>query len=113
MGSQDFARLRVGIGEPSRQGAARDHVLTRFTAGESRVLDAALEGAADAVEDWARQGAAYAANRWNSWAADIDAAPAAGARAETGPPDRGDEPQPDEHGIVRRSTGWRRLLDRG
>jgi PTH1 family peptidyl-tRNA hydrolase len=106
MGSQEFARLRVGIGEPQRQGAARDHVLSRFTAAEKRILEEELDAAADAVEDWARQGPAYAANRWNSWHAEVDP-------ADGGEPEGHEEPQPDEHGIVRRSTGWRRLLGRG
>lgn len=107
LGNQKFARLRVGIGEPSR--AAIDHVLSRFSAGERKALDVVLDAAADAVEDWAREGAARAANKWNSWTpptapADPD------APAELNPDPR---PQPDEQGIVRHATGWRRLLRRG
>ncbi len=106
LGSQKFARLRVGIGQPSR--AARDHVLSRFTGAERKVLDEVLDAAADAAEDWAREGAARAANRWNSWMP-VSAVDAAG------------EPQPvvpaqaviEEGGIVRRATGWRKLLGRG
>lgn len=101
LGSQEFARLRVGIGQPSR--AAKDHVLSRFTDGEKETLDAVLEAAADAVEDWARHGAARAANKWNAWsvpAAELPAGPAA------------DPHEPDEPIIVRRQTGWRRLLPR-
>ena len=109
LGAQDFTRLRVGIGEPQREGAARDHVLSRFTAAERRVLDQAIDAAADAVEDWARQGPAYAANRWNSWQAEVDAT-AGAAIAEAG---ADDEPQPDKNGIVRRTTGWRKILGRG
>ncbi len=112
LGAQDFARLRVGIGEPVRHGAARDHVLSRFTKAERRVLDLAVDAAADAVEDWARHGAAYAANHWNSWLAEPDPAgprDPSGAAAATSE----DAPQPDEHGVVRRSTGWRKILGRG
>jgi len=108
LGTQKFARLRVGIGEPSR--AAIDHVLSRFSAAERATLDAALDAAADAVEDWAREGAARAANKWNAWTPAV--APdghEAGETSATPEP----EPQPDEHGIVRRSTGWRKLLRRG
>jgi PTH1 family peptidyl-tRNA hydrolase len=65
MGTQKFARLRVGIGEPTRDG--RDHVLSRFTSDERTILDLALDAAADAVEDWAREGPTRAANRWNAW----------------------------------------------
>ena len=65
METQKFARLRVGIGEPTRDG--RDHVLSRFTPDERTILDLALDAAADAVEDWAREGPTRAANRWNAW----------------------------------------------
>jgi peptidyl-tRNA hydrolase, PTH1 family len=65
MGTQDFARLRVGIGEPRRD--ATDHVLSRFAREEERLLAGLLDAAADAVETWAREGAAAAANRWNAW----------------------------------------------
>jgi PTH1 family peptidyl-tRNA hydrolase len=106
LGSQEFARLRVGIGEPSR--APINHVLTRFAAGERKVLDEVVEAAADAVEDWARLGPARAANKWNAWAADTDAGPSAAA-AERPPRDEG----PSEPVIVRSTTGWRKLLGRG
>src|SRR5215204_3696903 len=60
LNSQDFARLRVGIGEPQRQGAARDHVLSRFSASERPALNVVIDAAADAVEDWARLGTSRA-----------------------------------------------------
>ncbi len=63
--SQKFARLRVGIGEPSR--AAVDHVLSTFSPEERSDLDRVIDTAADAVIDWARDGASRAANRWNAW----------------------------------------------
>jgi len=108
LGSQKFARLRVGIGEPSRD--AIDHVLTRFSPDERRLLDEVLNAAADAVEDWARDGAARAANRWNSWAPAVPDEEAAGQpAASTG---RQTEKQADGSTIVRSSTGWRKLLHR-
>jgi len=64
LGSQDFARLRVGIGEPGR--SATDHVLSRFRPDEKQLVEQVVDAAADAVEDWARDGAARASNRWNS-----------------------------------------------
>src|SRR3990172_8542949 len=97
LGSQKFARLRVGIGEPSR--AAIDHVLSRFSAQERKTLEQVLDAAADAGEGWARcsakegktlegvrdaaaaalgewagEGAARAANKWNAWTATIEPA---------------------------------------
>jgi PTH1 family peptidyl-tRNA hydrolase len=108
LSTQKFARLRVGIGEPARENperAAIDHVLTRFGGAERRTLDAVLDAAADAVEDWARDGAYKAANKWNAWVADMP--PGEAATEEEA------RPQPDKDGIVRHSTGWRKLLRRG
>lgn len=116
LGNQKFARLRVGIGEPVRVNpdrAAIDHVLTRFGAAERRILDVVLDAAADAVEDWARDGAYKAANRWNAWSppttpGDADAPDAADSSGGSD-----SRPQPDSKGIVRHATGWRKLLHRG
>jgi PTH1 family peptidyl-tRNA hydrolase len=106
LGSQDFARLRVGIGEPQRN--AVDHVLSRFNAAERKRLDEVIDAAADAVEDWARDGVSRAANKWNAWQ------PAERSAQEESTPSASDPPAentiPDKDGIVRRRTGWRRLL---
>jgi len=106
LGSQNFARLRVGIGEPQR--AARDHVLSRFGRQEKKTLDEVINAAADAIEDWARLGTDKAANRWNAWR------PAATAEQEADEDQPTDDATvPDAQGIVRRKTGWRRLLPLG
>lgn len=101
LGTEKFARLRVGIGDPVRN--ARDHVLSRFEPDETQRLDELLDAAADAVEGWARDGTSKAANRFNTFAlrpADAD---------RLAPPGAIDGP-PDEHGIRRTKTGWRRML---
>lgn len=114
--TQRFARLRVGIGEPARD--AVDHVLSRFHPDERALLEQVLDAAADAVLDWAREGPARAANRWNAWRpqpspqADTPQelpGPEAAHQTEASPPAPG---APDEAGIVRTRTGWRRLLPR-
>jgi len=111
LGSQDFARLRVGIGEPSR--AAKDHVLSRFAPAERKVLAEVIDAAADAVEDWAREGVARAASRWNAWSpatAGEEAEQVTAAAAPEGAPER--LVDPSDPSIVRHRTGWRRLLPR-
>ena len=108
LGNHKFARLRVGIGVPSR--TAKDHVLTRFSAHERAVLSEALDAAADAVEDWARDGSARASNKWNGWVAPSAQTDATASVAEHGV--AAEEADPTEPVIVRRSTGWRRLLPR-
>jgi len=117
MGTEDFARLRVGIGSP-KEGAV-EHVLGGFEHAEQRHLDAILDAAVDAAELWAREGAHQAANHWNAWQLEVlvdgvsDVAsgdPAAsGVRSDPSPA----AAVPDQAGIVRTTTGWRRLLPGG
>jgi len=63
--TQDFLRVRIGIGKPpgSRQGA--DHVLRRFSKAERKEIDVVLEEAADAVELILAEGVEVAMNRMN------------------------------------------------
>ena len=101
LGTETFSRLRVGIGDPVRNG--RDHVLSRFEPDEASRLDELLDAAADGVEAWAREGTSKAANRTNAFVlreADADRVAAAGEI--DGPP--------DQTGIRRTRTGWRRVL---
>jgi len=104
LGTQDFARLRVGIGEPQR--GAVDHVLSRFATSEKKTLDEVLSASADAVEDWARDGVDRSANKWYAWRASVPAEPVAEGTIDAGTI----KEAPDKDGIVRRKTGWRRLL---
>ena len=64
--TQDFLRIRIGIGKPSgsRQGA--DHVLRRFSKAERKEIDVLLEEAADAVELILAEGVDVAMNRVNA-----------------------------------------------
>lgn len=52
LGSPGFPRLRIGVGEPGAD--AVEHVLTRFSAAERRVLEESLETASWCAEDWVR-----------------------------------------------------------
>lgn len=104
LGTQDFARLRVGIGEPQRD--AKDHVLSRFSAREKKVLEQVVDAAASAVEDWATEGVARAAGKWNSWKPEVPAEAVDQPTGEAVTP----KEAPDKEGIVRHRTGWRRLL---
>lgn len=123
LGTESFARLRVGIGAPQR--AAVEHVLGDFQHAEQRHLELILDAAADAVELWARQGPDAAANRWNGWQADLGHEPGPAGPPEPGEPEAADErpdlersrpdqeqarPAPDAKGVVRGRTGWRKLL---
>jgi PTH1 family peptidyl-tRNA hydrolase len=65
LGSQDVARLRIGIGAPTHGRDAADWVLGRFAKAEKDEMDVAVMRAADAVEVWVRQGMAVSMNQYN------------------------------------------------
>jgi PTH1 family peptidyl-tRNA hydrolase len=62
VGTNEFARLRVGIG---RSGEAVDHVLSTFRSAERELADEAIATAADAAERWLREGIEEAMNTYN------------------------------------------------
>ncbi|RMD61962.1 MAG: aminoacyl-tRNA hydrolase [Planctomycetota bacterium] len=64
LGTSHWARLRVGIDSPGDTPQA-DYVLQRFRPEQWALIEPAVQQAADAVEVWARQGAAAAMNRFN------------------------------------------------
>jgi PTH1 family peptidyl-tRNA hydrolase len=68
LGTDQFARLRVGIGERGPVDAA-DFVLSRFRPAERKVIDDALILATQAVAVWLDQGTDAAMNRFNGPAA--------------------------------------------
>ena len=48
--SQDFVRVRIGIGKPRNKEQGADHVLKRVPLQERQILDEAVARAADALE---------------------------------------------------------------
>src|SRR3954453_1336434 len=104
LSNEGFSRLRVGIGPPDR--GFIDHVLAPFQPDERQRLDALLDAAADAVEEWARHGTSKAANRFNMF----ELRPADGALSA--PPGEVDGPA-DASGVRRTRTGWRKALQHG
>ncbi len=63
--SQDFQRVRIGVGKPDSKERGADHVLNRFGKRERAEVDVTVEQAADAVETIARDGVDVAMNRFN------------------------------------------------
>ncbi len=63
-GSEQVARVRIGIGKVDRT-ATVEHVLGRFAPGERDTIQAALGQAADAAECWLDEGIDAAMNRFN------------------------------------------------
>jgi peptidyl-tRNA hydrolase, PTH1 family len=62
VGTEDFARLRIGIDRPPDRIDATAYVLQRFAAAEKDAIDAAVKSAADAVELWVTRGPDAAMN---------------------------------------------------
>ena len=68
LGTQDFPRVRLGIGRPRESEDAADRVLEEFAAEELPVAADMLARAATAVQTLIRHGLALAMNRYNVWA---------------------------------------------
>lgn len=62
---EQFPRLRVGVGRP--QFDTVDHVLSPFSAEESKLLPAVVEAAADGVQLWLDSGLDRAMQFVNNW----------------------------------------------
>jgi peptidyl-tRNA hydrolase, PTH1 family len=65
LGSEEFARLRVGVGRGDARRDLADHVLARFEAEERSIVAEAVGRAADAVELFVTDGIAPVMNRFN------------------------------------------------
>jgi PTH1 family peptidyl-tRNA hydrolase len=65
LGSNVYARLRLGIGRAVGAREITGHVLGRFDQGEADLLEAVLERACDQVECWIAHGARTAMNDFN------------------------------------------------
>jgi PTH1 family peptidyl-tRNA hydrolase len=65
LGSQDFPRLRLGIGRPPGRMDPADYVLQSFRPDEEPVRDLMLAHASDAVQTFLRDGIELAMSRHN------------------------------------------------
>lgn len=66
VGTQDFTRVRIGVGKPPSKEHGARHVLSRVPAAERKVLDVAVQVAADAAESIISVGVDAAMNSFNS-----------------------------------------------
>jgi PTH1 family peptidyl-tRNA hydrolase len=65
LGSNQFARLRMGIDAPQNTAGTVDYVLANFTPAEKKALPDFINNALDCVTCWVTEGAAVAMNRFN------------------------------------------------
>lgn len=63
--TQEFPRLKLGVGRPRQFEHAADHVLSPFRGDEIPAIADAINRAADAVECFLLEGRATAMNRYN------------------------------------------------
>lgn len=63
--SQDFLRVRIGVGKPDSKEFGKGHVLSRIPKRQREVLDAVIADAADAVELTITDGVDAAMQRFN------------------------------------------------
>jgi len=65
LGSNQFARLRMGIDAPQATDDTVDYVLANFTPAEKKALPEFINHALDCVTCWVTEGAEVAMNRFN------------------------------------------------
>lgn len=65
LGSQEFARLRIGVGRPPAGIDPANHVLQRFSQSEMKEMEQVVSRAASAVECWVSSGVETAMNTFN------------------------------------------------
>jgi peptidyl-tRNA hydrolase, PTH1 family len=70
VGTDEYPRLRIGVGPAPRSADLPEYVLARFGEEEQAKLPDALEGAASALFDAASSGVTLAMNRWNRFGLD-------------------------------------------
>ncbi len=65
LGTEEFSRLRLGIGPPPDGWDWADYVLSKFHPDELPAIEQAVGLAAEAVAVWARQGIEFCMNEYN------------------------------------------------
>ena len=65
IGTEEFPRLRVGIGRPPGQMDPTDYVLKKFSAEQEKEMVLTRARAVDAIETWLAQGIEAAMNQYN------------------------------------------------
>ena len=66
LGTRDFSRLRLGIGQPPPNWDVSNYVLGKFGSEDRVDIDKAISRSADATETWISNGISLAMNRFNA-----------------------------------------------
>ncbi|MEN6449805.1 MAG: aminoacyl-tRNA hydrolase [Thermoguttaceae bacterium] len=65
LGTEEFSRLRLGIGAAPEGWNWADYVLSKFRSDELPAIEVAVVTAAEAVAAWARKGTEFCMNQYN------------------------------------------------
>lgn len=82
LATRQYPRLRLGIDSPPQPINPRDYVLCAFTREQRKLLDPAIDRAAEAIVKWMNSGIESAMNQFNAEPA--EAKPAADPSAKAG-----------------------------
>ncbi|NPV26910.1 MAG: aminoacyl-tRNA hydrolase [Firmicutes bacterium] len=66
LGTDQFSRIRIGIGRPPSKTETVDYVLHPFLPAEQEVIDNILSNIHEVVETWLEQGIEVAMNQYNA-----------------------------------------------
>ena len=66
LSTQDYARVRIGVGKPASAEEGADHVLRKVAPAERTILDTAVVLAADVVESFILRGSAVTMKTYNT-----------------------------------------------
>jgi PTH1 family peptidyl-tRNA hydrolase len=75
LGSQNFPRLRIGIGKSDRKTATISHVLGKFAPQEAQLVPQVLQLAVEAVEMSLKQGVQKAMSLYNNRTVELPSSP--------------------------------------
>jgi PTH1 family peptidyl-tRNA hydrolase len=64
LGSEQFPRLRIGVGLPKNKDAV-EYVLGNFSSGEKKVISKVMDDAVAAVKEWILNGIESSMNKFN------------------------------------------------
>jgi PTH1 family peptidyl-tRNA hydrolase len=65
LGTQNFSRLRIGIGRPKNSNDAADYVLAGFLRGQKMLVQEVKEDAVNCCLSWAEKGVVETMNMFN------------------------------------------------
>jgi PTH1 family peptidyl-tRNA hydrolase len=91
LGTQEFARIRFGIGRPPGRMDAAAYVLQSFSKAESEALPELIGRAIKACEIWLSEGLTAAMNKFNGGAGSAEAAKVKPAAQPATPPKTGQD----------------------